>query len=775
MKLEIAIAQLSIIDGVWQDAPDNLAQLDEATLFGEGTARGNLYIVTEVFGEPDGRDELARQIIETVRREYAASRGSISAALTQAVRAANDFFYNVNASLPAEQRRIAGIAAAVLRDDEFFITQGGPSVVCLARDQQLQRFPETSPWFIAEDRPLYDDEFTTPGTIPLGKRRNYTPDLFHLTLQPGDTVVLATRTLVHLLSNQELLDTLANRHPDEIVASLEDVANAADLSVLVLRVIDQRAPVAPPEEAPPIFAPLPAEPASLETVEPVPSVIIPQFKEPPAPVGEPPDQEPIQVEPSEEELARRREQRARAEARRAKIRAGFLSVTAGIVAVFAKIFGRVNFNRIGNVADRTIDAVIRTFARVIVFIIRAIVPGDPTGLKKAAPHPLRSTAWQLASMALPILLVLGGIGAWINYRFELARSEDAAIAQLIDESTKALTRAKQLAPSNKDAARAETQTALTKAQQARAKRPLDQTLNKPYNDAADFLDELNGILPLFAQPSFLTLTDPKTAATRIIARFPDVYIFDRGAQRVYRVPVSDAGANPTSSAGDNVILKRGEKYNDRTAGELIDMMWIDAGRLVVLDRNGAFWQYDPARGLSSRGAGDPLAWTRVNLAASYAGNLYLADPPHNQILKYVPTGDWWTSSVTYFNPGVNPDMANVVDMAIDGDVWLLRANGSILQCASNRCNEFAIKELDTPFNQPIALVTSQTLAGLYIADAGNQRIVQIDKATGRFTRQFKPRNQDRDVFKSLKAFTVDDKRFYFVNGNQAYLANIPQQ
>jgi DNA-binding beta-propeller fold protein YncE len=83
--------------------------------------------------------------------------------------------------------------------------------------------------------------------------------------------------------------------------------------------------------------------------------------------------------------------------------------------------------------------------------------------------------------------------------------------------------------------------------------------------------------------------------------------------------------------------------------------------------------------------------------------------------------------------------------------------------------------LDTPLAKPSALYTSEKTSNLYIADAGNQRIVQIDKGTGRFARQFKPRGLDRDAFKSLKVLAVDEpsKRFVFVGEGKAYLAPIP--
>ncbi|MCX7851357.1 MAG: FGGY-family carbohydrate kinase, partial [Caldilineales bacterium] len=47
---------------------------------------------------------------------------------------------------------------------------------------------------------------------------------------------------------------------------------------------------------------------------------------------------------------------------------------------------------------------------------------------------------------------------------------------------------------------------------------------------------------------------------------------------------------------------------------------------------------------------------------------------------YVPNADgWWTAATTFFNPGANPNTSNIVDMTIDGDVWLLRNTGALVQ------------------------------------------------------------------------------------------------
>ncbi len=47
-------------------------------------------------------------------------------------------------------------------------------------------------------------------------------------------MLLASRSLVHLLSDDELLVAVAHRHPDNIVEILEDLAGSSDLSVIAL-------------------------------------------------------------------------------------------------------------------------------------------------------------------------------------------------------------------------------------------------------------------------------------------------------------------------------------------------------------------------------------------------------------------------------------------------------------------------------------------------------------------------------------------------------------
>lgn len=770
MKLDVCLAQLSIVDGTWQEAPEHLACFDAATLCEGNVARGALYIVVEVTGEPEGRDPLARELIETVRRAYAATRGSIALGLMHAIRAANDLFYTLNANTLPEARRIAGITAVILRANELFIAQGGPGVTCLLRQRTLIRYPDESPWFNPDPAQVAEwlsaRNFATPGQVPIGMRRNYMPDIFHTTLLPNDLVLLATRSLVHLLTNEELIDTLAARHPDEIVTALEDVAGTTDLSVIALRV------TSPTSE--PLAAPLPAPD------ERPPAEVTTPPAEPPAPPP-PPSEEELAWEHirAEQARAQQRLQEEHARAQRRSAMARLLSAGAHITRALATAGARINWTRLGNAVDRALATLARATARVIVMVLDAITPGEHTQRRPAPASPRLRTAWKLAALVFPLVLILLGTVHWITYRTEQQTALERRMTQHIHAANGRLEEARRLATTERARARELVQEALQLIEQARALRPNDPRVASTWNRAQDLMDELNGITSLFPTPPFAHFAETRSQVTRIVARASDVFILDRGAQRIYRYVVNAVGSAATPVGSDGIILRAGERVDGRTVGEIFALVGLETGRVVALDRSGAYYLFDPQRNTwSARVAQEPTAWARATLAATYANNLYLIDPARQQILKYVsPSPEIiWTASVTYFAPGVTPpDMTTVIDMTIDGDIWLARADGSVARFYEGKPRDVIWRELDTPIAQALALVTTERMTALYLVDAGNQRVLQFDKVTGRLMRQFKPHSQTRDTFQALHALTVDEanRRFVFVNAGKAYLATIP--
>jgi hypothetical protein len=85
---------------------------------------------------------------------------------------------------------------------------------------------------------------------------------------------------------------------------------------------------------------------------------------------------------------------------------------------------------------------------------------------------------------------------------------------------------------------------------------------------------------------------------------------------------------------------------------------------------------------------------------------------------------------------------------------------------------FDIAGLYEPLQNPTALFASEEAEFLYIADAGNNRIVQLTKE-GSFLRQFKA--GESEAFDQLKGLFANETydRLYFVSDNKLYVTNIP--
>ena len=113
-------------------------------------------------------------------------------------------------------------------------------------------------------------------------------------------------------------------------------------------------------------------------------------------------------------------------------------------------------------------------------------------------------------------------------------------------------------------------------------------------------------------------------------------------------------------------------------------------------------------------------------------------------------------------------------MAIVGEIYILYADGRILKFVNGQPAPFELAGLYEPLQNSTALFTSGEAEFLYVADAGNDRIVQLTKE-GTFVRQFKA--GEGDAFDQLKGLFASEQynRLYFVSGNKLYVTNLPSE
>jgi hypothetical protein len=132
---------------------------------------------------------------------------------------------------------------------------------------------------------------------------------------------------------------------------------------------------------------------------------------------------------------------------------------------------------------------------------------------------------------------------------------------------------------------------------------------------------------------------------------------------------------------------------------------------------------------------DADGWQKIVVARGFGGNLYLLDAAANgQIWKYLGLEEGLSGKRSYL-AGDHFDLSEAKDMAIDGSVWVLFADGSIVKYTQGRKENFSVVGLDEPFLGATKIFTSPELENLYIIDQPKMRVVAVAK-TGEYVAQY---------------------------------------
>ncbi len=863
--LNVELATVCMVDGIWQDQPDNVAAFVQARLGDLARGRGNLYVCLDLSGDLEGRDELERALVQVMRDAYAESRGSVSFGLSEALRAANIYLYDNNRQTPRELRRMAGVSAVVLRGNDLYICQAGPAVVYVEAGEKLARFPAESDWF-TEDAPLFSPQGAA--SAPLGIRREFASDLAHISVSVGDVFVLVTRALTQLATTDELAIAFAERGASEISAYLEELGQDADLTALVAELTDPHAPadeafafddddahiesfpvpldalVVPDETEPALETPLdeettyapeaepafafqaPAAPAALapppdeyelhwddgdaaetptetlpqtsaraaiqpepetpapapiETKPPVPPPV-PAYRPapPPVPIARAPIvSAPFDEPPNyDEELERRRAERAAARAaqpvqppRALSGIIAYLAIAGGAVAgIWHRLTGDVDWEKKGKQTNRTLNLAVGALISFVMLLVRLVLPGAPASSKVMPRRATSEPVWLKAlALALPVIM-LALTGA--RY-YQTINAKQAQYETLLAQAD-AIVKQAEVNP-DRTLALAQLQDAKNVLRQATALQNTAKTQALLYR-IQDQQNELEGValfrfLPTIAQAS------AGSQFAHIAATDQDVFLLDR-QNTISHYVINDVSGESKPADGGAVILKPGDEIGGQpvTRVQLLTLgaRGQDKALLIAVAAKN-FLAYDlEARQWSAYDIQDADKWGELRAVDSFNGNIYLLDAQNNQIYKYAATAAGYSpQAAPYFPANAQVNLSKAVDMAIDGDVWVLNDNGSLQRFRSGVPVSFTLDALAIPLKNPTAVYVRAGSDSIYLADAGNRRIVEFDK-NGKFVRQFQAAAAKNDALAQLQDLTVNElkRKIYFVNPAAAYFANL---
>ena len=120
-------------------------------------------------------------------------------------------------------------------------------------------------------------------------------------------------------------------------------------------------------------------------------------------------------------------------------------------------------------------------------------------------------------------------------------------------------------------------------------------------------------------------------------------------------------------------------------------------------------------------------WGKIADAVGFGGNLYLLDQSETgQIWKYLAVDSGLSAKRSYLK-GETYDLSEAVSMAIDGAVWVLFKDGTIVKYIQGQKEAFIVAGLDQPFEEPVKIFSSPETENIYVLDKKSTRVVVINK------------------------------------------------
>ena len=271
--------------------------------------------------------------------------------------------------------------------------------------------------------------------------------------------------------------------------------------------------------------------------------------------------------------------------------------------------------------------------------------------------------------------------------------------------------------------------------------------------------DLLQVQPLYALAAPLVQFLPDALPKRVVVSDQDIYILDVGRQVVQYFQLDPTRTMVTNVDGE-VVLEKGATVDNTAVGELVDITWQppiagvqDKSYLLILDRNNNLFRYDRrVEGASLLALGGPGQLNRPVRMKVYADRLYIADDGASQLFRY--SGNYSQPPVSWFNAQAQSDLSSLRSFDIDGDIWMLYAQGLVSRYRSGEQVPFSLDNSVGAIVAPVDIaVGDQGNSMVYIADSDQERILVYDKE-GVYQRQL--RAPEGHPLRDLQAIYVDE-------------------
>jgi hypothetical protein len=249
----------------------------------------------------------------------------------------------------------------------------------------------------------------------------------------------------------------------------------------------------------------------------------------------------------------------------------------------------------------------------------------------------------------------------------------------------------------------------------------------------------------------LTNLNPKAGATNIIltADYNKIYAGDSGQKTIYSINVAD---NLITAITDLTNEIKALKYPALAKSE--NIYYFGDSNIIQLNS-----KTEEINILSINLQGEPR---NIAAAAGYNNRLYLLDRQENQIYRFKKSSTGFEEPTAWLKE--KADFSDVVDISIDGYIYILKSNGQLLKFLKGKKKDFELDIVEPAIEKATKVFVSPNLKYIYILEPLKQRLIIFNK-TGDFLMQYQS-----DQFTDLRDFAVNEpaKKIYFLNGNSIY-------
>jgi hypothetical protein len=839
-RVETLTGQFGLVGGVSHEQSDLITLVEPAASLTPAARKGRLYLLVEAHPVTP-QAAVACQLVTRVVRQtfYDDSTYSLTAALRSAMRAANKALYEQNFKLTDQQRVYVGLSCAVLRDRDLFVAQVQPAQVYVLAEGRLRALPAHPSWDPAH---VSAAPFVRSGA--LGSSLFIEPELYRCTMGVGAALLLCSSGFAALLGRAELDHALRQGDPalalDRLrqVAGIHDLEDAHALAVTFNAAQPETSPRTLRGSSSPRVR---SEHGRSRWLSGLSSAAGRWFRlgageqpdvvaEPPAPQTSLPEQPALSVNPIPRptpldlgaSIGERYDQVRNAKDEKAPLRHENLPPSAFL----GEGPGPGQLSRAIDLGDPSALAPARPYRpryeykplidmgwgeRLSLPFRRMALSLEDSWRRRHARRPQSSRQPMLRGQGLsyrrtrppfPWVLLFSlvlAVGALIFYGLTLTRANDqqmvieyfvaaeqrlAAVREAPDEAL--ALQALDLASQAIDEVRAsEIVTDTNPALWLRY-----QEIQREYERALAAVQRLNFLdnpvvlathpLPtgqftdLIVPPLLSGITD-----TNVLENLRYLYALDGDPRsaRLYRIPREGGAALP--------YLNPGQGVGTAVVGPVRAALW-RTDQVVAIDQApSGFGYYFQAGGnwnYSKLGASEIWVPRERLDVEEYGGNLYIWGALPNEVLRfrsgfYGDTPDYWLDPASL----MGADLSTVVDMAVDGSIYLLRSNGTVLIFSQGQLVGEVTPEAITP---PLGLVRGFFVTGVgpddgyfFLVDTLNGRIIQVEKNSGHVIQQIKARPDGALNFDALASLVVETSGvrplLYVINGAQLIRAELP--